>query len=100
MAAEEPNAGFLYDTVPYPPLIHPETHPDRIAVTAHLLGLSSAPPDKCRLLDLGCGIGSNVLAMAELLPQSRFVGIDLSANQVHEGQETADRLGLKNVEFR
>jgi len=90
----------LYDTVPYPPLIHPETHPDRIAVTARLLGMNPASPRRCRVLDLGCGIGSNILAMAELLPESRFVGIDLSENQIREAQSTAKRLRLENTVFR
>src|SRR5205814_1187267 len=100
MTADVPGTDSLYETVPYPPLIHPETHPDRIAVTARLLGLQAAPPDGCRVLDLGCGIGSNLIAMAELLPGSRFVGIDLAENQVQEGRATAGRIGLTNIEFR
>ena len=100
MAAEDARPSSLYETVAYPPLIHPETHPDRMAVTARLLGLETASPESCRVLDLGCGIGSNLIAMAELLPKSRFIGIDLAENQVRDGQATAARLGLANIEFR
>ena len=68
-----------YDEVPYADRVHPATHPDLLAVVATLYGMDPAPPDRCRVLELGCAAGGNLIALAETLPGSRFVGIDLSA---------------------
>ncbi len=87
----------LYETVPYPPLTHSHTHPDRLAVAGRLMGLDVARPDACRVLDLGCGNGANLIAMAELLPNSRFLGIDLSPRQIEDGRRIAASTGVDNV---
>ena len=47
-----------------------------------LFGLNTAAPTQCRVLELGCAAGLNLIAMAALLPESTFVGIDLSPVQI------------------
>ena len=89
-----------YDALPYTTRPRRATHPDTLATHAVLLGMAPAPVDRCRVLELGCGTGGNLVPMAATLPQSRFVGIDLSAVQVAEADRTARALGLSNVEFR
>ena len=42
----------------------------------------------CRVLELGCSMGANIIPMAEDLPESQFVGIDLSAKQVKLGKRS------------
>src|SRR5262249_14540707 len=59
-----------------------------------------AAVDRCRVLELGCGSGGNLLPMAESLPESRFLGIDLSPRQVSSGQATIQELGLRNIELK
>lgn len=86
-----------YDEVPYASFPFPQTHPDRLATIAHLLGLGPAPLRHCRVLELGCAAGGNLIPMAVALPQAQFVGIDLSAVQVAEGQATIEALGLDNI---
>ena len=100
MQSDSAAAQALYDAVPYPPLFHPHTHPDRLAVTGRLLGLQGAGPEACRVLELGCGDGANLIAMADLLPGSRFLGIDISGRQVEEGRQIVADLGLKNVDLQ
>jgi len=90
----------LYDEVPYPLLTHSSTHPDRMAVVGRLMGLHPGSPDACTVLELGCGHGANLIAMAELLPDSRFLGVDYSARQIQEGNDIVSSLGLKNIELR
>jgi methyltransferase-like protein/SAM-dependent methyltransferase len=89
-----------YDLIPYPNFSFPQTHPDRAAVIAKLLGLEPPPVEHCRVLELGCAAGSNLIPMAEELPQSTFVGIDLSRRQISEGQQAIAELGLTNIELR
>ena len=86
-----------YDEVPYPGSSYTSTHPDRMAVLATLLGLTPAPVDRCRVLELGCAAGANLLPMAAELTESEFTGIDLSAGQIEEGRRTIEALGLTNV---
>lgn len=71
--------------------------PDRLAVIAALSGLSPTPPSRARVLALGCGDGSHVVAMAARYPASRFVGADTSRLQVEQGNKLIDALGLANV---
>lgn len=89
-----------YDEVPYPSLSYVQSHPDRLATLATLLGLEPAPVGRCRVLELRCASGGNLIPMAYGLPGSEFVGIDLSPRQVADGQATVATLGLSNVTLR
>jgi methyltransferase-like protein/cyclopropane fatty-acyl-phospholipid synthase-like methyltransferase len=89
-----------YDDVPYPSSPMPQTHPDRLATLATLFGLQPAPVKCCRVLELGCANGGNLIAMAEQVSSSRFVGIDLSGRQIAEGHELIRQLGLTNLELK
>jgi methyltransferase-like protein len=93
---KEPKA-TPYDIVAYPSYIHSQTHPDRLAVIGTLLGMEPCPVDRCRVLELGCGTGSNLVPMASLLPQSQFLGLDLAAQAVAKGQQMIREVGLPNV---
>jgi methyltransferase-like protein/protein-L-isoaspartate O-methyltransferase len=86
-----------YDDVPYPDLCYAYTHPSRLAAIATLLGMQPPPVTRCRVLELGCASGGNLLPMAYGLPESQFVGIDLSARQIAAGQQMAAALGLTNL---
>jgi SAM-dependent methyltransferase len=89
----------LYDEVPYPGRAFPQTHPDRLATMATLFGVDTAPPDACRVLELGCGDGGNLLPMALALPASQFVGIDLSSAAIGRAEAIASQLEMPNVAF-
>ena len=88
-----------YDEIPYHSRPHYATHPDCLATMGTLMGLHPAPADGCRLLELGCATGGNLIAMAVALPDSRFVGVDLSPRQIAAGAEIVQRLGLRNAEL-
>lgn len=90
---------YNYDEVPYPELSHVQTHPNRLAMLGRLLGMQPAAPEKCRVLEIGCATGINLLAMAAVLPASRFIGIDLSAVQIQRANEVAAVCNLPNVAF-
>jgi methyltransferase-like protein/trans-aconitate methyltransferase len=88
---------WSYDQIPYTSLAFPQTHPDHLAGIARLFALR--PPDitACRVLELGCASGGNLLPIAFNLPGSEFVGIDLSQKQVDDGRHTIAALGLRNA---
>lgn len=52
-----------------------------------------------RAADLGCGKGKILNRLAELYPNSSFIGYDLSAETIDSAHEEAVEKGLKNVEF-
>src|SRR5262249_10589850 len=57
-----------YDEVPYESYPFSQTHPDRLATVATLFGMRPAPVDRCRVLELGCAAGGNLIPMALALP--------------------------------
>lgn len=90
---------FIYDDVPYPSFVFPQTSPDRLATLARVHGIDATDPAKCRMLELGCGDGTNLLALAYSMPNSQFVGIDLAKTHIGSAKKAASELGLPNVEF-
>lgn len=89
-----------YNAVKYSSYPHGCTHPDRLAVVAALRGMAFPDVEKCRVLEIGCASGGNIIPMAEQLPQSRFLGIDLAENQIKDGLDWLGKLDLANVELR
>lgn len=94
MPQREPTA---YDAVSYPGAPFDQTHPDRLATIAALYGLRAAPPERCRVLELGCGDGGNLIPMAYVLRESTFLGLDAAPSAIERGRDRADALGLGNV---
>lgn len=86
-----------YNEIPYPTVPRWQTHPNHLAAVARLLGMAPAPVERCRVLDLGCGNGKNLIPMAQQLPKSEFIGVDLSPNQIATGQGWVTTLGLENI---
>ena len=56
-------------------------------------------PPSGDVLDLGCGFGLFSLYYAQVLPGSRFHGVDVDARRVGIAREAGRRLGLANVEY-
>jgi len=88
-----------YEDVVYPNFVHAQTHPNRLATMARAYGLQTAPVENCRVLEVGCGSGTNLLAMASSLPQSEFVGVDLSENHIKFGAQAAGEVGAANLKL-
>ena len=78
-----------YHRIPYITRPLAASHPDRLASVATLFGMSPAPVASCRVLELGCGSGGNLIPMAYRLPGSRFTGIDLAERAIAEGRRVA-----------
>ncbi|MBX2997509.1 MAG: class I SAM-dependent methyltransferase [Caldilineaceae bacterium] len=89
-----------YDDVLYAGHSYIHSHPNTLSTIARLRGLKSAPLQNCRVLELGCASGENLIPMAEHLPDAEFVGIDLSVRQIERGHTYIERTGVKNVDLR
>ncbi len=89
-----------YDQVRYWGLPVAQAHPDRLATIGTLFGMAPAPPSACRVLELGCTDGGNLIPMALGFPESRFVGLDLAEQAVAEGRRAVTALGLRNIDLR
>jgi SAM-dependent methyltransferase/methyltransferase-like protein len=88
-----------YEVIPYTDKSYSESHPDRLATIATLFGMKPPEVSHARVLEIGCGLGANIIPMAAALPEGSFLGIDSSERQVAEGRATIEAAGLKNVEL-
>ncbi|MEQ1619367.1 MAG: class I SAM-dependent methyltransferase [Terricaulis sp.] len=89
-----------YDLLPYPSMPYPHTQPQRLAAAAILHGLDPAPPQRARVLELGCAAAGNIIPLAARFPESRFLGVDLARRHIDEAGEQIAVLGLGNIEVR
>ncbi len=89
-----------YDAIPYATFPRLETHPDRLATVGTLFGMTPAPVTRCRVLEIGCGTGNNLIPMAYWLPGSSFTGIDLAAEPIAAGLRAIASLRLGNIALR
>ena len=88
-----------YDQLPYDDFAWQPSHPDQLAVVAHLRGLT--PPDvaSARILEIGCANGGNLLPMAAALPDAQLLGFDRSGVQIETARAHARELGSSNLTF-
>src|SRR4051812_32362535 len=100
MTSETEQIREHYDAVPYPSAAYAITHPDNLRSVAAIAGVAAPDVTRCRVLEIGCAIGRNLIPMAQTLPNSTFLGIDLSPRQIEIGQGTVRKLGLTNIELR
>lgn len=97
MTDDPSTAARAYDRMAYFGHAFEQTHPDRLATIAALHGMTPAPVPRCRVLELGCADGGNLIPMACQWADSEFVGVDLSRRAVDKGAETVARLALRNI---
>ncbi len=73
------------------------------SLESHILPLVPGLVDELargiRALDVGCGRGRIMIRLAELFPNSRFVGMDLSGDAIQGARDQASARGLTNIEF-
>jgi 2-polyprenyl-3-methyl-5-hydroxy-6-metoxy-1,4-benzoquinol methylase len=73
------------------------------SLESHILPLIPGLTDRLsggiRVLDVGCGSGRILIRLAEVYPNSRFTGIDLSRDAIGKARAEASQKGLQNIEF-
>ena len=88
-----------YD-IPYPSSVYESTDPAQLGAIASLMRVQSVPAKSARVLELGCGEGANICALAALYPNAEFVGVDLSEKHIDLGQERVASTGLGNISLQ
>lgn len=91
---------FSYDLFPYESYPFSQSHPENLYCLGRLMGMRPTLPKNCRVLELGCAEGGNLLPSALDNPDSEFVGIDLSERQIDVANTHKAGLGLRNISFR
>src|SRR4029077_20576249 len=79
-------AGGDFNLVPYVSRPFPQSQPSRLAALAKMFGLAAPEVSRCRVLELGCAAGGNIIPFAVRFPGSQVRGIDLTERHVREGQ--------------
>jgi 2-polyprenyl-3-methyl-5-hydroxy-6-metoxy-1,4-benzoquinol methylase/methyltransferase-like protein len=88
-----------YGQLNYLSFTYKQTHPNYLAALGHWHGLKPTNPFRCRILEIGCAGGGNLLPYAESHLDCQCVGIDLTKEHIDRAQEIAKRTGLYNVKF-
>ncbi len=89
-----------YDQLPYPNRAHKLATARKLEAVATLFGMKPPSVSKCRVLELGCAAGGNLIPQALAASESEFLGVELSARQVDDGLATIAAIGLDNIELR
>jgi SAM-dependent methyltransferase len=92
-------ASTAYDDMPYRSLPIEWSAPERLALASLLHGGPRAPRRGYRVLELGCGDGANLLALAYYRRDAEFVGVDFATSQIEAAHRRRAALGLTNVDF-
>lgn len=106
--SQEPDRDFIFPTgrswaedLGYPPeLSHvPESAVESFAGVANPFSLGRLAPGE-RVLDLGCGAGTDSLVAAQMVGSSgSVVGIDMTPAMLAKARGTAAELGVTNIDF-
>ena len=88
-----------YDEITYPGFAFPQTHTALAEAIGTVRGLAPAPANACRVLEIGCGEGGNLIPLAYQYPGSTFIGLDLSATAIVAANAAVNRLALPNIRF-
>lgn len=96
--------GVPYEKFPrFHEVLAEDSNQSVVSLESHILplvpGLVASLQKGIRVLDLGCGRGLVLTRLAELFPNSRFTGIDLSVDAIEFARSEALRRKLNNIEF-
>jgi phospholipid N-methyltransferase len=73
---------------------------DQANCLEELLHHDSVFANGSRILEVGCGTGSQTKIIAAKNPASKFVSIDISESSIQKAKSLIDSLGITNVQFQ
>lgn len=87
----------VYNDLPYESGCFPYSSPESISAIAIAYGLNPVDVATARVLELGSASGGNIIPFAIKFPESDVVGVDLSEEQIKEGCEIVEKIGINNL---
>ncbi len=107
--SQEPEKDFIFPTgrewaqdLDYPEELLarvPEAAVESFAGVANPFSLGELEPEE-RVLDLGCGAGTDTLIAAQMVgPKGHVTGIDMTPEMLAKARSAAEGMGLANVEL-
>lgn len=72
---------------------------DQASTLVELLHYDSIFPAGEKVLEAGCGLGSQTVTLARMNPDTHFTSIDISEESLEEARRRVSSAGLENVEF-
>jgi SAM-dependent methyltransferase len=73
---------------------------DQAGTLVDLLHSDTSYPPGSLVLEAGCGVGAQTVALARRSPGARFTSVDVSAESVAEAKRVAGAAGITNVQFQ
>lgn len=73
---------------------------DQASTLVELLHSDTSYPPGSRVLEAGCGVGSQTVSLARNSPGARITSIDVSASSIEEARARVSAAGLDNVRFQ
>jgi SAM-dependent methyltransferase len=73
---------------------------DQASTLVELLHSDTSYPPGSRVLEAGCGVGSQTVTLARNSPGARITSIDVSASSIEEARARVSAAGLDNVRFQ
>ncbi len=73
---------------------------DQANTLDELLHGDSVFPDGSRILEVGCGVGSQTRIIAAQNPRCHFTSVDISEASLQKAAQLIQKLNIKNVEFQ
>jgi len=73
---------------------------DQATTLTELLHSDTAYPAGSLVLEAGCGVGAQTVALAGNSPRTNFVSVDISEESLAEARRRVETLGLSNVAFQ
>lgn len=73
---------------------------DQATTLVELLHGDTFYPAGARVLEAGCGVGSQTITLAASSPEARFTSVDISAASVAAARQRLEAAGLSNVSFQ
>lgn len=83
----------------YGPRANERLH-DQAGALVDLLHADTSYPSGSSVLEAGCGVGAQTVALARRSPGARFTSVDLAAESVAQAKRAVQGAGLTNVAFR
>jgi arsenite methyltransferase len=107
--SQEPDRDFIFPTgrawaadLGYPADLLaevPDSAAESFAGVANPFSLGALEPGE-RVLDLGCGAGTDSLVAAQMVgPEGRVTGIDMTPEMLAKARASAAAMGVENAEF-